>query len=969
MLLPATFRLTILPERFRAPPCARRLSRAALAGTFALLAFLSSGTANADPVALSIGVPDGARYGYRFQGTNENREEAAFTFDGGSGPIDLSARGFDIDSGNEIRVLVNGTRVGYLARTPNNDFATSALTVPVSAQTSGENTLRFVQKRPGFVWGVTDILLSADSNGGQGPDERTPRLTLSAQDGTRYGYRFEGLRTHREEATFLFEGEGAPLRLSVRAFDIDSANEVRVRVNEATLGYLDVTPNNGFGVSVLDIPASAQTSGDNTLSFTQKRPGYVWGITDLLLEPGTDTPPDPDPDPDPPAANPPVADAGANLTTTLGTPVTLDGSASSDPDDDIVAYRWADADGETLSDEVTATLTPATLGDEIYTLTVTDAGGRTDSDSVRVRTSGSTAPGPDKPGYELVFADEFDGPVLDPDKWYTALLWGPYYPINNEQQLYVDTLGMHAGFGHSPFEMTGETLKITATPTSPDLQPPPRPPEGDPAYRRKHSTYRYNGPTRDPDTGATDPGYRPADVDYLSGIITSYDAFKMTHGYVEARAKLPAGRGLWPAFWLLPTHYVHEVPEIDVMEFLGQDVDRLYHTFHFFDVPAGWKLISTPSFPVYATDWTQDFHTFGLRWSPRKITWYVDGVETHSITDQDVHGPSGRNYEIPAQAMYLIANLAVGGNWPGPADDTTPFPATYELDYIRAYKKRTAEPIDLARDYQIMFREEFDGESLDPTKWNSHFLWGPYLPINREEQYYIDALHSDAGLGYSPFRLENGILSITARAADDPEGVPPPTALPGPNAPVWSDHPTFRQNENYVPQRFTSGMLTSYDSFKFANGYAAIRARVPRGDGLWPAFWLLNAHYISQQPEIDVFEFRGRRPDQAVHNYHRYRTGGVLDSDEYVTTRGTAAQGYADGFHTYAARWRPGRIDFYVDGVREHTYRGADVGYQLMYVIVNLAVGGGFDPGATPDPAIFPQSLDIDWIRVYQERD
>ena len=141
---------------------------------------------------------------------------------------------------------------------------------------------------------------------------------------------------------------------------------------------------------------------------------------------------------------------------------------------------------------------------------------------------------------------------------------------------------MHSGFSHSPFEMTGNTLKIVATPTSPTLQPPPRPPENSPLWQRKHSEYRYNGPYTDPDTGVTDPGYRPGDVDYLSGIITSYDSFKMTHGYVEAKAKLPAGQGLWPAFWMLPTHYVENVPEIDVMEFLGHDPTRLYNTYHFF---------------------------------------------------------------------------------------------------------------------------------------------------------------------------------------------------------------------------------------------------------------------------------------------------------------------------------------------------------------------------------------------------
>ena len=179
---------------------------------------------------------------------------------------------------------------------------------------------------------------------------------------------------------------------------------------------------------------------------------------------------------------------------------------------------------------------------------------------------------------------------------------------------------MHSGFNFSPFEFTGSTLKITATPTSDSLQPPERPPEDSDLWRpHPYTEYRYNGPTE------AGPGYKASDVNYLSGIITTYESLKMTYGYVEMRAKLPPGRGLWPAFWLLTTHYVEDVPEIDVMEFLGQDVDTLYHTYHYFDIQDNWRKISTPSYEVNATDWTQDFHTFGMAWSPTEIIYYVDG--------------------------------------------------------------------------------------------------------------------------------------------------------------------------------------------------------------------------------------------------------------------------------------------------------------------------------------------------------
>jgi len=429
----------------------------------------------------------------------------------------------------------------------------------------------------------------------------------------------------------------------------------------------------------------------------------------------------------------------------------------------------------------------------------------------------------------------------------------------------------------------------------------------------------------------------------------------MTHGYVEMRAKLPKGRGLWPAFWMLPQHWVEDVPEIDVMEFLGQDVDRLYNTYHYFDVENNWSLISTPSMTVSSTDWTQSFHTFGVAWSPTDIVWYVDGVERNRVSDA--------NYDIANQPMHLIANLAVGGNWPGTPDAQTLFPAEFEIDYIRAYKKKLNPVLDLANDYQLMFNDEFAGSSLDASKWNTHFLWGPYLPINNEEQYYVDALGSDAG-GESPFSIANGVLSITAKSASDPTSFPIPGSLPGVNDSIWTAFPSFQNNSGYVAPSYTSGILTSYDSFKFAHGYAEIRAKIPEGDGLWPAFWLLNGYYVGPQPEIDIMEVRGENPGEIVHSYH-YQAPGLV-SQSFTTQHPDALSNYADGFHTYGVRWEPGKITWYVDGTAVHTIESDSVAYQVMYVIANLAVGGDFNYAAT-DPSLFPASFDIDYIRVYQE--
>ena len=266
--------------------------------------------------------------------------------------------------------------------------------------------------------------------------------------------------------------------------------------------------------------------------------------------------------------------------------------------------------------------------------------------TVPVRGSGRTDPEPDRrgtpqlEGFELVFSEEFEGDSLDLDTWNTSYLWGDDLVINQEEQHYVDVAN-EPDFGYDPFEVADGTLTISAVPTPPELAD------------------RANG--------------QP----YLSGVITSYDAFKFTYGYVETRARVPFGQGLWPAFWLLNAYYGDDDPEIDIMEFIGDDQDVVYHTYHYYD---GDELRSTESKPVPGVDYTNGFHTFAVDWSPGLLIFYVDGRETHRVVDP----------RVSDQEMYIIANTALGGWWPGSPDETTEFPADYEIDYIRVY--RQSEP-------------------------------------------------------------------------------------------------------------------------------------------------------------------------------------------------------------------------------------------------------------------------------------
>ena len=165
---------------------------------------------------------------------------------------------------------------------------------------------------------------------------------------------------------------------------------------------------------------------------------------------------------------------------------------------------------------------------------------------------------------------------------------------------------------------------------------------------------------------------------FLSGIITSYDAFRFLYGRVEARARMPAGKGLWSAFWLLNGYYNEDQPEdleVGIVEAIGDQVTTANHAYHYRDENGGYVSTELRS---DMPDFSADFHTYGVEWTPGRIIWSVDGRETARVEGD----------QVSSEQMYLLANLAVGGDFPGSPDETTPFPSTYEIDYIRVWQKR-----------------------------------------------------------------------------------------------------------------------------------------------------------------------------------------------------------------------------------------------------------------------------------------
>ncbi len=239
------------------------------------------------------------------------------------------------------------------------------------------------------------------------------------------------------------------------------------------------------------------------------------------------------------------------------------------------------------------------------------------------------------------FVEEFD--TLDlvgadgAGRWTTRYYWPRDVIINEELQYYVDP----ASAPWSPFSVEDGVLAIEARPT-PDSM-------------------------RDEVEGQS----------YVSGVLTTQTSFAQKHGRFEAVARVPEGRGLWSAFWLLPSFEswpegVAVLPEIDVMEHIGHEPNTFHTTLH---TNQTGELTSHPYDHTGDDDLTQGFHRYSVVWTPERVHWYLDREHVASH-------PTPADFTRP---VHFLLNLAVGGTWPGAPDASTRFPARYLVDSVRAY--------------------------------------------------------------------------------------------------------------------------------------------------------------------------------------------------------------------------------------------------------------------------------------------
>ncbi len=230
----------------------------------------------------------------------------------------------------------------------------------------------------------------------------------------------------------------------------------------------------------------------------------------------------------------------------------------------------------------------------------------------------------------------------------------------------------------------------------------------------------------------------------------------------------------------------------------------------------------------------------------------------------------------------------------------------------------------------LVWEENFNSDKLNENNWN--FELGDGCPAicgwgNNEKQIYTQNNHT----------VKDGNLIITIN----------------------------KENNNY-----TSTRITTAGKKEFMYGKMEVRAKIPTGKGIWPAFWMLGSNISKvgwpKCGEIDILEYVGREPSKLYTSLHTQDSHGNT-----VNTKITEVKNIEDGFHLYAIDWNKDKIEFFVDNqsvyVFSPTVKNDDTWpyNQSFYFIINTAVGGNFG-GHAIDDSMFPQQFIIDYIKVYQ---
>lgn len=237
--------------------------------------------------------------------------------------------------------------------------------------------------------------------------------------------------------------------------------------------------------------------------------------------------------------------------------------------------------------------------------------------------------------------------------------------------------------------------------------------------------------------------------------------------------------------------------------------------------------------------------------------------------------------------------------------------------------------------YTLTWNDEFDGDSLSVANWNYEIGTGDNGWGNNELQYYLKENTSVA----------DGILTIDAK------------------------------EQFFNNQLYTSSRLTTQNKQSFQYGRIDIRAAMPFGQGLWPALWMLGDNFSTAGwpfcGEIDIMEMVGGattsdRGDAITHGTAHWDNNGYAS---FTGNRKISAGTLADEFHVYSIVWDSQKIEWFIDDVSYHsldiTPAGLSEFHQKFFFILNVAVGGNW-PGSPDSGTTFPQSMYVDYVRVFQ---
>ena len=267
--------------------------------------------------------------------------------------------------------------------------------------------------------------------------------------------------------------------------------------------------------------------------------------------------------------------------------------------------------------------------------------------------------------WELLWSDEFNYEELDLTKW-NKLKWKPGW-VNNELQAYTDRdTNIFLENGHLVLQ------------------------------------------------GNIEPGYSGTDyvgnnyvADYTSGRVNTDDKFSTTYGRFDIKAKLPAGKGSWPAIWMLGESISSigwpQCGEIDIMEHVGYDQGLVHGSIHTQDYNHMYGTQKSGS--KYVDDVTDAFHVYSLEWSPFYLRYLIDN-EPFFFVYNDSNGDFGKwPFNDP---HYLILNLAIGGDWGGVQGvSASAFPMKMYIDYVRVYKKS-----DIYNYVEVTFKVDMSNENI-----------------------------------------------------------------------------------------------------------------------------------------------------------------------------------------------------------------------------------------------------------------